>query len=144
MPDTATDILFGGEPYTAWLPLPQAVELERKCGLTDRDGKNHPKSLFTIYEQIGEGFGKDASGELVFMGGATVPARDCNEVIRAGLIGGNNGPEGDVGPVRAGQLIELYGYPERPLSEVAAIAWKILHAAIVGISLEKKNSVTAE
>ena len=139
MPDTATEILFGGEKYTAWLPIPQAIELERKCGLTDRDGKVHPKSLFAIYEQIGDGFGRDLeTGDLAFMGGATVPARDCNEVIRLGLIGGNNGPDGEIGPVRAGQLIELYGYPARPLSEVAATAWKILHAAIIGIDLKKK------
>jgi len=143
MPDTATEILFGGETYTAWLPMPQAIELERKCGMQDREGKAHPKSLFTIYEEIGAGFGKDADGKLVFIGGASVPARDCNEVIRLGLIGGNNGPDGEVGPVRAGQLVELYGYPERPLSEVAATAWKILHAAIVGIDL-KKNSDPAE
>lgn len=144
MPDTATEIQFGGETYAAWLPLPQAVELERKCGLTDRDGKIHPKSLFTIYEQIGEGFGKDQeSGDLVFLGGATVPARDCNEVIRLGLIGGNAGPDGPIGPVRAGQLVELYGYPERPLSEVAATAWKILHAAVVGIDLKKNSDPAA-
>lgn len=138
MPDTATDILFGDGTYRAWLPLPQAIELERKCGLTDRDGRTHPKSMFTIYEQIGEGFGKSDDDNLIFLGGSSVPARDCNEVIRLGLIGGNSGPDGDVGPRRAAELIDLYGYPARPLSEVAATAWKILHAAIVGISLKKK------
>lgn len=136
--DTATEITFGDGVYRAWLPLPQAIELERKCGLADREGKTHPKSLFTIYEQIGEGFGRDADGALVFMGGSTAPVRDINETIRLGLIGGNSGPEGEVGPIRAGQLIELYGYPARPLQEVAATAWKILHAAIVGIELKKK------
>lgn len=143
MPDTATEIQFGSETYRAWLPLPQAIELERKCGLIDREGKTHPKSLFAIYEQIGEGFGVGVDGELAFMGGATVPARDCNEVIRLGLIGGNAGPDGEIGPVRAGQLVELYGYPARPLSEVAATAWKILHAAIVGIDLKKKDASEA-
>jgi hypothetical protein len=139
MPDTATDIQFGDGTYRAWLPLPQAVELERKCGVQDREGKLHPKSLFTIYEEIGAGFGADGDGALVFLGGASVPAKDCNEVIRLGLIGGNSGPDGDVGPVRAGQLVDLYGYPGRPLSEVAATAWKILHAAIVGIDVKKKD-----
>lgn len=142
MPDTATEIQFGDGTYRAWLPLPQAVELERKCGVQDRDGKQHPKSLFTIYEEIGAGFAADADGNLVFLGGASVPARDCNEVIRLGLIGGNNGPDegagSEVGPIRALRLIEAYGYPARPLSEVAATAWKILHAAIIGISLKKK------
>lgn len=146
--DTATTITFGDGKYRAWLPLPQAIELERKCGVSDRDGKTHPKSLFTIYEQIGEGFGRDEAGELVFMGGATVPAKDINETIRLGLIGGNNGPDdgtgAEVGPIRALRLVELYGYPARPLSEVAAIAWKILHAAIVGIDLQKKKSDPAE
>lgn len=139
MPDTATEIQFGDGAYRAWLPLPQVAELERKCGIVDRDGKVHPKSIFTIYEEIGAGFGVDGE-ELVYLGGASAPARDCNEVIRLGLIGGNSGPEGDVGPRRAVELVELYGYPARPLAEVAATAWKILHAAIVGINLEKKNS----
>lgn len=147
MSDTATDILFGDGTYHAWLPLPQAMELERKCGLTDREGRLHPKSLFTIYEQIGEGFGKDEAGALVFLGGAAVPVKDVNEVIRLGLIGGNNGPDlgsgTDVGPIRAMQLVENYGYPARPLQEVAATAWKILHAAISGIDV-KKNSDPAE
>lgn len=138
MPDTATDIHFGDGTYRAWLPLPQAVELERKCGVQDRDGKIYPKSLFTLYEEIGTGFGRDSDGELVFLGGALAPARDCNEVIRLGLIGGNSGPDGEVGPRRAAELVELYGYPARPLAEVAASAWKILHAAISGISLKKK------
>lgn len=142
--DTATTITFGDGEYRAWLGLPQAIELERKCGVADRDGKTHPKSLFTIYEQIGEGFGRDEAGELVFMGGATVPVRDINETIRLGLIGGNNGPDdgtgAEVGPIRALRLVELYGYPARPLSEVAAVAWKILHAAIVGIDLKKKSA----
>lgn len=139
MPDTATDIQFGDGTYRAWLPLPQAVELERKCGLTDRDGKVHPKSLFAIYEEIGNGFGADTDGNLVFIGGATVPALNCNEVIRLGLIGGNSGPDGEVGPRRAAELVDLYGYPARPLSEVAATAWKILHAAIIGIDVKKKH-----
>lgn len=140
MPDTATDIKFGDGTYRAWLPLPHAVELERKCGLADRDGKVHPKSLFAIYEEIGGGFGADADGNLVFLGGASVPVKNCNEVIRLGLIGGNAGPDGEVGPRRADELIELYGYPARPLSEVAATAWKILHAAIVGIEVKKKDA----
>lgn len=141
--DTATEIAFGDGVYRAWLPLPQAIELERKCGQTDRDGKLHPKSLFAIYEQIGDGFGRNAEGELIFIGGATVPVRDINETIRLGLIGGNSGPDGDVGPIRAGQLVELHGYPARPLQEVAATAWKILHAAIVGIDLKKKAHPSA-
>lgn len=140
MPDTATDIQFGDGTYRAWLPLPQAVELERKCGLTDREGKVHPKSLFTIYEEIGNGFGADTDGNLVFLGGSSVPAQNCNEVIRLGLIGGNSGPDGEVGPRRAVELVDLYGYPARPLSEVAATAWKILHAAIVGIDVKKKDA----
>jgi hypothetical protein len=138
MPDTATEITFGDGTYQAWLPLPQATELERKCGLPDRDGKVHPKSLFLIYDEIGAAFGKDADDNLVYIGGGSGIARDANEVIRLGLIGGNNGPDGEVGPIRAGQIVELYGYPARPLSEVSATAWKILHAAIVGISIKKK------
>lgn len=148
MPDTATEIAFGDGTYRVWLPLPQAIELERKCGLTDREGRTWPKSLFTIYEELGTGFVRDDAGELAFIGGGAALARDANEVIRLGLIGGNNGPdEGqgtEVGPIRAGRLVDLYGFPARPLSEVTAIAWKILHAAIVGIRVEKKAEAPSD
>lgn len=148
MPDTATEIFFGDGKYRTWLPLPQVTELERKCGLTDREGRLHPKSIFQLYDQIGDGFVQDGSGNVVFIGGASVSARECNEVIRCALIGGNNGPvdEGsaEVGPQRAARLVELYGYPERPLAEVAALAWKVLHAAIVGIDVKKKEEPSGE
>lgn len=141
--DTKTTIRFGDGDYVAWLPLPQAIELERKCGSMDRNGKVTPKSLFEIYEEIGSGLGIDADGEAVFIGGSTASASHINEVIRCGLIGGDEGPADQagntlVGPIRAMELISNYGYPSRPLSEVAATAWKILHAAIVGIDVKKK------
>lgn len=148
MPDTATEITFGDGTYRAWLPLPQAIELERKCGLTDREGRTWPKSLFTLYEELGAGLGRSDDGEIIFIGGGAALARDANETIRLGLIGGNNGPdEGqgpEVGPIRAARLVELYGFPARPLSEVTATAWKILHATIVGIDLKKKDESGAQ
>lgn len=141
--DTATEITFGDGVYRAWLPLPQAVELERKCGQADRDGRVTPKSLFTIFEELGAGLGQDTEGKVFYIGGGASFTKDANEVIRLGLIGGNSGPDGEVGPQRARQLCNgedggLYGYPARPLSEVCATAWKILHAAIVGIDIKKK------
>lgn len=71
-------------------------------------------------------------------------ATQINDTVRLGLIGGNSGPEEggstDVGPQRAKLLVDTYGFPARPLNEVAALAWKILHAAIVGIDVKKKAS----
>ena len=76
--DTATDIFIGDGIYRAWLPLPQAIELERKCGFIDRDGRTHPKSLFALYAEIGDNFGKDENGDLVFLGGGMSLALSCD------------------------------------------------------------------
>lgn len=144
MPDTATEFEFGDGEYRFWLPLPQAIELERKCGIKDDAGKLHPKSLYAIFEQLGEGLGRDpASGTLHWLGGGAALVSDANEVLRLGLIGGNQGPvengSAEVGPLRAKRLVELYGYPARPMNEVVANAWRVLHAAIVGVAVKKKD-----
>lgn len=146
--DTKTTIRFGDGEYVAWLPLPQAIELERKCGVTDRDGRLHAKSLFQLYEELSAGLGIDEDGNAVYLGGSTIPASHMNEIIRCGLIGGNSGPDDgagnvNVGPIRALDLVANYGYPARPLAEVASTAWKILHAAVIGIQVKKKDEPSA-
>lgn len=141
--DTKVSFAFGDGAYTFWLPLPQVIELQRRCGLLDNEGKLHPKSILTIFDQISDGMGADGEGSVLWIGGGAALPNECNEVLRLGLIGGNagmvDGQEIAVGPHRAKELVDLYGYPARPLSEVMAYAYRVLHAAIVGIDVKKKS-----
>lgn len=145
--DTAVTFAFADGEYRFWLPMPQVIELQRKCGQIDNDGRLHPKSVLTMFDQINEGMGQDGAGSVLWIGGGTALPNECNEILRLGLIGGNNAlvddVEVNVGPVRAKELVELYGYPARPLSEVMANAWRVLHAAIVGIDVKKKAEPTS-
>ena len=140
--DTKTDFAFGDGTYTFWLPLPQVIELQRRCALIDAEGRAHPKSILVIFEQINEAMGPDGEGSALWLGGGSVLPQEANEVLRLGLLGGNSGmvdgEEIPVGPQLAKQLVDNYGYPARPLSEVMAHAWRVLHAAIVGIDVKKK------
>lgn len=135
-------IRFGDGTYTLFLNIKQLVELERSCGTTDRDGRLHPKSMYQIYEEVGAGLGMNDDTPIYLGGGAAHP-NDIREVIRLGLIGGNNGLLGSgeeikVGPAKAQQLCDEYLYPHRPLIEGQYIAWAVLNAAIVGVEVKKK------
>lgn len=139
MDETAVSLQFGDGEYRFWLPLPQVFELERSCG---------DVSLLTIEERLRAGMGQDEQGGFVFAGGGAAMVKEIVETIRLGLIGGNsamvNEQQSDVGPQRARQLVDLYVYPARPLSEGAVLAWRILHAAIWGIRLKKKADEAPE
>lgn len=129
--DTAVDLKFADGVYRFWLPWPQLLELERKCGYSGADGLRRPKSVFQIFNEMG-------------VLGAN--ALDVKETIRLGLIGGNqglvDGSEITVGPLTAQQLIEDYVYPARPLDEAMQLAATILHAAIAGVDVKKKPETT--
>lgn len=140
--DTAAELTFADGVYRFWLPLPQVIELERRCGQRGDDGKLHPKSVVTIFDGLNDSLGLQ-DDNLVWIGGGAIHPSEVNEVLRLALIGGNSGPDGEVGPVRAGELVALYGYPARPLIEVAGLAWRVLRAAILGIEVKKKD-VTGE
>lgn len=133
MPDTRIELDFADGRYSFWLALPQAVELERKCG---------GKSIFAMYDEMGAGLGM-AGDAPVYLGGGKALITDIRETIRLGLIGGNNGfvngEEIEVGPNRARNLVDEYTYPARPMLEALNVAWSILHAAVVGIDLKKKD-----
>lgn len=136
VPVTATTFSFGDGQYRFWLRLKQVEELERLCGVHDREGRLHPKSAITIFDSIAASFENDGAGGMTWTGFGGHLAREANEVLRLGLIGGNLGivadEEIEVGPRRAIELLELYGYPERPMREVAAHAFRVLHAMIFG------------
>lgn len=131
--ETACTAGFGDGEYRFWLPLPQVFELERACD----------SSIIAIEERLRMGMGQQEDGSMVFIGGGTGMVREIRETIRLGLIGGNSalvdGEEGEVGPMRAKQLVDLYCYPARPLAEGAALAWLILSSAIFGVRLKKKD-----
>ncbi|WP_395393049.1 GTA-gp10 family protein [Novosphingobium sp. BL-8A] len=138
MPDTAVDLTFADGKYHFWLGLPQVVELERKCG---------GKSVFAMYDAMGAGLGM-AGDDPVYLGGSTAMVAEIRETIRLGLIGGNSalidGETVKVGPQRAIELVDTYVFPARPLTEGLHVAWSILHAAIVGISLKKADGAGEE
>src|SRR5690606_6130780 len=121
---TATTFPFADGRYRFWLGMKQIEELERLCGTRDHQGRHHPKSALSLYDAISASFERDGTGGLVWSGFGNHLAHEANEVLRLGLIGGNLAVIGDeefeVGPVRAGELVALYGYPERPMKEVAA------------------------
>jgi len=137
MPDTAIDLDFGDGRYHFWLALPHVIELERKCG---------NKSIFAMYDAMEAGLGMNGTAP-VYLGGGTAMVTEIREAIRLGLIGGNSGLVGgeqiEVGPNRARELVDTYTFPHRPLTEGLHVAWSILHAAIVGITL-KKSPETAD
>lgn len=122
---TATRQFFGNGEYWLHLPLRQAMEFER-----------NGRAISSIYGQLLDGF-VEVEGKVRLLGSMTVTADDINEIVRLGLIGGDSGPEdsdGDTGcgPKRADSLVKLYGFPSRPIEEVGAVAFRLLHAAIYG------------
>ena len=134
-PVTATKTFFGDGEYWFHLPLKRITEFEQRFGRRDRDGFLRPKSILMTFTEVSDAI--NVTGErVVWIGGSDVLPAELNEVIRLGLIGGNEGPdhgEGtEVGPQRAGRLVDHYGYPARPIEEVAAVALRILHAVVHG------------
>lgn len=132
--ETACQAAYGDGEYRFWLPLPQVFELERVCG---------DVSILSIEERLRQSLGQDNTGEMDFIGGGSATVQEIRETIRLGLIGGNHGmvdaQETEVGPIRAKQLVDLYSYPARPLSEGVVLAWMILSSAIFGVRLKKKD-----
>lgn len=135
-------VQFGDGKYSLFLSLKHIIELERNCGVADRDGRLHPKSIYAIHEELGAGLGLNEETPVYLGGGAARPS-DIREVIRLALIGGNNGVLGSgeeivVGPAKANNLCDDYLYPHRPMVEGQYIAWAVLNAAIVGVEVKKK------
>jgi len=132
---TATRQFVGDGEYWLFLPLKSAIELENRLGHVDREGRRQPKSLARIHGQLMGSF-YEQDGKLRILDGGEIFPDELNEILRFGLIGGNLGPDHgdgtDVGPQRADGLLALAGYPARPIEEVAALAFRLLHAMIMG------------
>lgn len=123
---TATKQFFGDGEYWMMLRMVQMSAIEKRF--------DYPISR--VYGQLLDGLYEDTGGNLKFYGGADIRPGILNEIMRQALLGGNSGPdmgEGEeVGPQRADILVDAYGYPERPIEEVAQKVFRVLHAAIVG------------
>lgn len=131
MPDTSITLDFGPGRYRFWLPMARIVEVERLCG---------DKSIVLMYEEMSVGLGGEAEAP-VFFGAGPVRIKDVYEVIRCGAIGGNERYDGDevrpVSALDAKRLVDDY-VDGRPMSETVPVAWAILNAAIMGVTLKKK------
>lgn len=135
--DTAFTAEFADGEYRFWLPMPQVFEFERENG-----------PLTKFEEDMRPGIGVDGDDKFVFMGGGSASSKAILEIIRLALIGGNsgevNGEEDEVGPIRAKRLVAEYCYPARPLSEAAALAFRIASTAIFGIKLKAQKKTDDE
>ncbi len=115
---------FADGRYRFWLPMAQVNELEKTIG------------MLTLEWHLRQAMGISDTGEAIYTGGTTAEVRGIREVIRLALIGGNRAEVDtetiEVGPTRARELVDAYVFPTRPLAEAAALAWRILAAAIYG------------
>lgn len=133
MPDTAITLKFGDGEYRFWLPIQRIIEIERR-----RDDK----SIVTMFEEFTSGIGIEANSETPrFFGAGPVRIADVREVIRCAAIGGGEamiaGESVKVSPNDADRLVAEY-VDGRPYTETVPVAWAILNAAIMGVSLKKK------
>ena len=131
MPDTAVTLQFGPGRFRFWLPMARIVEVERLCG---------DKSIVLMFEEMSVGLGGEADAP-VFFGAGPVRIKDVYEVIRCGAIGGGEWYDGDeaqpVSALDAKRLVDEY-VDGRPMAETVPVAWAILNAAIMGVTLKKK------
>lgn len=131
---------FADGEYRFWLAMPQVVAFERDHG-----------SIIDFWGKLSEGIGIDSAGLFKFIGpsGPTVPA--MRDLVRLALIGGDHGivdgSEVEMGPIKAKQLVDEYCFPVRPIEELAALAFRIVDAAVRGVKLEggqKKSPETSD
>ena len=121
--DTSITLSFGDGQHTFWLPMARIVEVERLCG---------DKSVVTMFEDFGAAIGLERDTEVPrFMGFGSARLKDIYEVIRCAAVGGGMSPND------AKSLVDNY-VDGRPYTETVPVAWAILNAAIMGVSLKKK------
>lgn len=133
MPDTAIVLDFGPGRYRFWLPMQRIVECERACG---------DKSIVLMFEEMSAGIGIEQESDAArFFGAGPVRIKDVYEVIRCAAVGGGERYDGEeshrVTAIEAKQLVDEY-VDGRPLAETVPVAWAILNAAVMGVSLKKK------
>lgn len=126
---------FADGTYLFALRLPQLVELEEKCGFTDRDGNRRRRGTIAIYADLIAGLGVLGGKLIAIPQEGRASATDAREVVRLALIGGGrglvDGVEVEVSPVAARSLVERY-IDTRPIVERWTIAAAVLRAAVEG------------
>lgn len=122
---TEITLPFADGEYRFFLPIAMVDELDKKHA-----------SIMRLEPTLRAGIGLADDGNAFFIGGGEASASAIRDVIRCALIGGNKGTVDektvDVGPIEAKRLVGAYVHPARPLGEGAALAWRILAAAIYG------------
>lgn len=134
MPDTAVELKFADGDYRFFLPMREIVQLERECD----------KSVIQMCDEMGQSLGMLPGSETAhFIGGGPTRYVEIRNTIRLALIGGNkalvDGEEKEVGPLTARTIVETY-VDGRPVSETLPVAWAVLNAAVMGVSLKKKDT----
>lgn len=132
---TKVVLQFGDGEYTFHLTVNGIIELQEvtKAGFGDLTGR----VLSGRYvNSDGSTFGYPLE--------AKYRIEDLLNTIRLALIGGGggtvNGQTVEMNPVRAGQLVQAYCYPERPLTETWTLAAAIMAATVEGVVEATKDT----
>lgn len=122
---TDVDIEFADGVYRFFLPLKPLIALEERFG-----------SMAGFEGKLRQAIGLNEKGQPIFAGGGEFEAAACREIIRSGLVGGGRALVDDgvieVTPRLANGLLDQFVYPDRPMGEAAAVAWRVLAAAYYG------------
>lgn len=130
--ETSCQLEFGPGTYRFFLPLKGIVEVERLC----------EKAIGSIYDDLSGAIGiEKETDKPAYIIGGPARAKDAYQVIRiAAQYGGEAEIAGEaekVSALDATRLVDAY-VDGRPFSEFMPVAWAILRATLMGISLKKK------
>lgn len=129
MDATAVTLPFADGDYRFFLPMARIVAAEREANC----------SIFELFHNLGDHLAV-LDGAEVMAGPSPARLSQCRALIRNALIGGGQSEE------RARELAEVYCYPARAAVLDAALAFKILRAAIYGVQVaegSKKKAAAA-
>lgn len=121
--------------YRLWLPLPQAQELEAKCGFTDDQGVRRPRGILAIYGAVARGRYELEGRSVGFAVEGAATIAECRETIRLALVGGGtaivDGVQVKVDAARAKQLVDNYLAPAA-VEQSWDLAYLVLHTLVHG------------
>lgn len=130
MDETKATAHFAGEDRDFWLPMSRVVAFEREADC----------SIFALFYALGENLAasQDITGGMMFVGGSDARLKQCHSLIRNALIGAGEAEK------EAAELVQVYCFPARPAIHDAALAFKILRAAIYGVRLPESGKKKTE